>query len=37
VEKQSEKPHRRIDILTIDGSTRHPIVLFSPDRLATRE
>jgi hypothetical protein len=23
--------------LAIDGSTRHPIVLFSPDRLAARE
>jgi hypothetical protein len=37
VKKQSERPHRRVDILAIDGSTRHPIVLFSPDRLAARE
>jgi hypothetical protein len=27
----------RDDLLAIDGSTRHPIVLFSPDRLAARE
>ena len=37
VEKQSEMPHMRDDLLAIDGSTRHPIVLFSPDRLAARE
>jgi hypothetical protein len=37
VEKQSEKLHRRADLFAIDGSTRHPIGLFSPDRLAARE
>jgi hypothetical protein len=49
VKKQSERPHRRADLLTIrligeiladhaiDGSTRHPIGLFFPDRLAARE
>jgi hypothetical protein len=33
----SENPHRRADLLAIDGSGRYPIGLFSPDRLAARE
>jgi hypothetical protein len=37
VKKQSERPHRRADLLAIDGSTRYPIGLLSPARLAARE